>query len=451
MRQIIFILLILFSLSSYSQENLKKYWYYRERLCKYFVKVGPNAGESIVAERLNDLRYDKYKIGDGTIDLAWYISVLATEYALLSQNNQNTDRTLLELFYALKAYERLDLCEDKEPWNKDTAKLDGFFNREDVELYNTRGAFSLKGRNNGLTKDSVWGTKPPGQPTYIKEIDKYYSFPIKKSVAMSQDQAVHLLMGFALLVRSLPNKEIDFKDLQNNKLTVNFYTWAQQLSDLIITNIKKENWMIKDPNGDNVERGANAIGNAYGFAKAGKYITGKSYQDFLSLEPVSVLAWNFQVIPNFPNQYNTTMAITLAAIGNSWRFPCGTANNLYLAGSVWRKHYLYVPLFMYLHNAGVSKPAYNKKKIKKSIDDAPKYGTYFWGNEYVEFSCCDSIYGNPGGGWAYSNKFRSDKKGQDNGVDMANFNGLDFMLLFNLYQLIEKPYPFVIIKTVENY
>jgi len=437
MKHILTIILIIISLHSFSQDNTEKYWYYRERLRKYFVKVGPNAGESIVAERLNDLRGDKYKIGDGTIDLAWYISVLSTEYALLSKNNKNTNETLQELYYALKAYERLDLCEDKEPWNKDTAKLDGFFNREDVELYNTRGTFSLKGRNTALSKNNVWGTKPPGQPTYIKEIDAFYSLPIKKSVAMSQDQAVHLLMGFALIVRSLPNKEISFIDLNKNKLKINFYTWSQKLTDLIINYIKKDNWVIKDPNAENVTRGANAIGNAYGFAKAGRYITGKKYQDFLSLEPLAILAWNLQVIPNFPNKYNTTMAMILSAIGNSWKCPWGTANNLYLSGAVWRKHYLYVPLFMYLHNINVAKPAYNKKLIKKSIDDAPKYGTYFWGNEYVDFSCCDSVYGNPGKGWAYSNKFRSDKKGQDNGVDMANFNGLDFMLLYNLYQLVK--------------
>ena len=448
MKQVIAIVLMICSVSVFSQKNLEKYWYYRERLCKYFVKIGPNPGESIVAERLNDLRYDKYKIGDGTIDLAWYISVLATEYALLEKSNQQTNRTVQELYYALKAYERLDRCENKEPWNKDTAKLDGFFNREDVELYNTRGAFSLKGRNIGLSKDSVWGTKPAGHPTYIKEIDAFYSFPISKGIAMSQDQAVHLLMGFALITKALPNKNLLFTDMDNKKQSVNFYLWSQKLAGLIINYIKQDTWIIKDPNGNKVERGYNAFANSYAFAKAGKYITGKQYQNFYSLEPFALMAWYMQIIPNFPNNYNTTMAMCLAAIGNSWGTYSSTANKLYIAGSVWRKHYLYVPLFMYLHDTKLGKPAYNKKKIKKSIDDAPEFGTYFWGNEYVDFACCDTVYGNPGNGWAYSNKFRSDKNGQDNGVDMANFNGLDFMLLYNLYQLAEKPYTYVDLREI---
>jgi len=50
------LILILFttSIQIFSQSNLQnKYWYYRQRLTDYFVKAGPNVGESVVAEMLN--------------------------------------------------------------------------------------------------------------------------------------------------------------------------------------------------------------------------------------------------------------------------------------------------------------------------------------------------------------------------------------------------------------
>ena len=432
MKKLISIVIIFSVFSAFSQDNMEKYWYYRQRLTDYFVKVGPKVGESIVAERLNDQKLHKYKIGDGTIDLAWYISVLATEYALLKNNNQNTDNTLQELYYAMLAYERLDRCEDKEPWNKSEAKLDGFFNREEILLYTDTSKFSLKGRNKNLNKKDIWGTKKPGQPTYISEIDAYYSYPISKGVAMSQDQAVHLLMGFALIVRSIEDKEITISDLDGKKRNINFYTWAQKLTDLIIEYIKKENWIIKDPNGDNVERGQNAVANSYGFAKAGKYITGKNYQNFVSYNPLESLFWNGQRIPNWVNPYNTTMVMALSAIGDSWQFPMGTANGLWFVGSVWRRHNLYVPLYIYLHNQSATWPSCNKKQIKNMLDSAPKYGTYYWGNT------SDKNNQDLMGGWSTLNRFRTEKKEQDDGNEnvIANFNGLDFMLLFNLYSLI---------------
>ena len=449
MKKLIFIFAIFYTFCSFSQSNLEKYWFYRNRLTNYFVKVGPNVGESIVAERLNDSRLDKYKIGDGTIDLAWYISVLASEYALLKNNNQNTDRSLLELYYAMLAYERLDKCEDKEPWNKAEAKLDGFFNREEIRLYTDSSAFSLKGRNTNLSKSDKWGKKAPGMPTYIKEIDAFYSLPVSKGVAMSQDQAVHLLMGFALIVRSFDNQNVNFIDLQGQKQSVNFYVWAQKLSHLIITYIKKDNWIIKDPNGDKVQRGQNAIANSYGFAKAGKYITGKNYQNAVSFNPLEAIFWNGQIIPNWENPYNTTMAMTLAAIGGTWNFPVGTANSLQMAGSTWRKNYLYVLLYEYLYQTNVK--SLSADKITEMLNTAPKYGTYFWGNEnFTNFACCDTVSGNPGGGWASTNRFRNSKNAQDFGVenDKANFNGLDYMLLYNMYHLNQntEPYKYILPK-----
>lgn len=85
---IIFIFIQIYSFSQISGDNnLDRYWFYRERL-KYFVKVGVNEEESCISSFRNrsvgpngDLNQELH-FGDQTIFLNWYIGVLATEYKL---------------------------------------------------------------------------------------------------------------------------------------------------------------------------------------------------------------------------------------------------------------------------------------------------------------------------------------------------------------------------------
>lgn len=99
-----------------AQQNHEKYWYYRHRLINNFMLVGDCQGCSLPAMR----RYHLVKTGSqGNIDdiildwwdgqdPGWYIGILATEYALLKKNNQDTYETRRELFYALEAINRMD-------------------------------------------------------------------------------------------------------------------------------------------------------------------------------------------------------------------------------------------------------------------------------------------------------------------------------------------------------
>ncbi len=125
---------------SFSQisTDLIKYWFYRNRL-KYFVIPGEKIGESqIVCVRnkiqdqpINDKKNVDY--GQHGTYTGLYIGVLATEYYLLSENNQDYKETLKELYYALIAYEeKMDNCESKPPWNKEDDEYDGFFMRNNV-------------------------------------------------------------------------------------------------------------------------------------------------------------------------------------------------------------------------------------------------------------------------------------------------------------------------------
>lgn len=128
------------------QENLEKYWKYRDQLRKRFMKIGQNDGESIPASVI--IPHRQYgqtdqstgsilQWRDATITLGYYWIVLATEYKLLSENNQDVQATLNELYYAMQAFNRLDMKAEgylggdmNAPLV--TSDLNGFFIRDDV-------------------------------------------------------------------------------------------------------------------------------------------------------------------------------------------------------------------------------------------------------------------------------------------------------------------------------
>jgi hypothetical protein len=77
--------------------------------------------------------------GDGPARLGWYIAVLASEWHLLHHNEQSTLQTEKEIYYALRAIERLDmLCErymdNADNFNKPAGPClrNGFMMRSDI-------------------------------------------------------------------------------------------------------------------------------------------------------------------------------------------------------------------------------------------------------------------------------------------------------------------------------
>jgi hypothetical protein len=108
-----------------AQSNFNKYWFYRDRLKKRFMVEGPNQGESLVAPRIQRINNSAgvvdqylYHYGDQTIQMGWYLGVLATEYRLLANHSQPTANTERELYHAMKAFERLDLNAEIQPKTK---------------------------------------------------------------------------------------------------------------------------------------------------------------------------------------------------------------------------------------------------------------------------------------------------------------------------------------------
>jgi hypothetical protein len=101
------------------EANLQKYWKYRDQLKTRFTRIGDGHGFSIPASVIIPHRqYGQGQVDqsagsiiqwrDATISLAHYWIVLASEYKLLEQNQQDVQPTLNELYYALYAFKRLD-------------------------------------------------------------------------------------------------------------------------------------------------------------------------------------------------------------------------------------------------------------------------------------------------------------------------------------------------------
>lgn len=248
MKKIASILLIFLSASSFAQtaqENLRKYWWYRYQLVNDYMKIGPNCGESIPTNRhLDDwdfnsvLRNSGLTIhhmhwGDATIFLGQYMAVLATEYKILQNAGLSTNRTKYEIYYAIKAYNRLDREAEERCRNFDATQkcqninpqswdLNGFFIRDDVPesfVENNLRHFNRDKVNHPVDKtmsdvigrmDNPYNETNPsfGHQTWSQ---KYGSTP-KYPGEMSQDQVAQIYSGLALLVKMLGTNAFYYGD-----------------------------------------------------------------------------------------------------------------------------------------------------------------------------------------------------------------------------------------------
>jgi hypothetical protein len=123
------------------QDNLEKYWHYRNRLKEQFMYFSEDAsipGSHIIAENRDTNKYwdPQIRWGDAMWLYGHYIGVLALEYNLLKINGQGTQETLDELNWAFDTYERLDYyaepCFYNILGNQGQPSLNGFFLRDDV-------------------------------------------------------------------------------------------------------------------------------------------------------------------------------------------------------------------------------------------------------------------------------------------------------------------------------
>ena len=464
------LMLLIFSIL-FLQENclsqistdLVKYWYYRNRLNNYFVVPGEKHGESqivCVRNRIynwpetsnpNDTAKANVDFGQHGKYTGLYWGVLATEYYLLHENGQYADAAITEneLYLALKAY-KVYWDEKAEPyWNK-PENFDGFFIRGSVPCdfldtadtwasgngFNVSGVSHLSLLNKGLDTNDVWnsttsafGSFQQGHPGYVDHRTSTACDGIMNSNPdiptefdgypedMSKDEAIGLMLGLALTAKYTQGTAS--------------HALADSISHKIVTYLLQSGKLL-DPDGSPVYSGTKkdrpwVFGS--GIKAAGAAMTGNFY-GLPSL--TQKIMWKLFWWDSFSVD-NRGMVATLAALGNSWRYygiinktAAGICNNT--AKFNWDSFYLLLWEDLNNKNRCQNKQEQLLTKALGQLNTGPCEGPYNYGNNHYASN-----------GWAACYRWYKDN-GDQTGADFytGNYNGTDYMLLYNLYHIQTK-------------
>lgn len=453
---------------SFSQisTDYMEYWYYRNRL-KYFVIPGIKIGDSQVAavrNRLdNDANYRKANVDygqDGDHD-GLYIGVLATEYYLLNANGQTTDatNTLNELYYALHTVNIYWDSLAETYWPGGSGSINGFFIRGNVPtglfsdtLISSGVGFAANGKTNlsllnkGLKTSDIWngntfGSFPLGHPGYADHATCYNSLSNVQS--MSQDEAVGILIGCALASKLSTGAA---QTLAKN-MAFNIANYLINKNQIYGSNY----YRIYNPDGRKVfiKDGGDTYAWGPGYIKVGSEISGSSISAPFSIWKDIIrqtIAWHFEEQTGLGDNY---LVAFLIAMGNTLG-TCSSQGIYNLTnGNNWDT--FDILLWEVLNNK--KRTHHNQTNLlNKSLgqlNSAPCEGPYcylpdnrnyfFYGSKHhrvLTSYCNNGVYA--GGGWATSYRWYNDKGDQDHGKTnfWGNFSGCDYMLLYNLYQIV---------------
>jgi hypothetical protein len=413
--------------------DYQKYWYYRDRL-KYFVVPGQNDGESMIAgirNRLEGGNIRSLSYGQHGVYYGYYLGVLATEYYLLSSSEQDYSETLMELSFALNAYiEQMDKCEEKFYHSPDN--YDGFFIRDNITCDLNFVQDHIVELNKNLADTNTWDKFKDGRPGYINMVQgcpDNSGQNGRQADPMSQDEAIGLLKGLSLVYRCLPENSNEKNLAKEIALKITTKMWGLGT------------WIIMDPEGNMVELGGLISTYAYSLSKCAEYF-GQNHLTFwytndLATYQTRRFSWQAMQYAGWGSS-NNSMTSTIAAICNCW-----TAENInpaigplfnttdeglkFIGGlDYWDSFYLMQ--WEFLQNKRT--PFLNKDDAKVMLAMAPCEGPYCW-----------SVGDNRAfGGWASTYRFERDFQSQTNGEGLGFegvYNGLDYMLLYNLYYITE--------------
>ncbi len=244
------------SMAQTQQEEMHDtYWFYRYRLTQDFLKkglgsCGSKAGYSIPGSMAyggddnNDGLYPDLKFGDGTSFLGNYIGTLAVELKLLLNNGGSSEqlfRVKEELYFAMKAYERLDKNAEVILPPSGTScdnSLNGFFLRDDVGYDDFLNDFKNAKRPDGKMKSLTSDYEKSKNLDVCKNTkDDNYRYP-------SIDQVSNLLVGFSLVVKSISGQFF----MEADGGVYNFADKAQFYTDKIAHYLTINDYNILIPN-----------------------------------------------------------------------------------------------------------------------------------------------------------------------------------------------------------
>lgn len=479
------ITLLLSSLTVLGQsdrQNLEKYWYMRKQLTERFLRVGDKPGYNIPAGIIGSgpIWHDsplypverRVKWGDGTIELGWYIAVLATEYKVIRNNNLDGSETLRELFLAIETIERLDIVAEKvwshyhvsdvplkpnghsdpdnwefvqnnleevpynqyfdiwEPTDFSTTK-NGFIIRDDVH-YSILDDFDFP----YTSMESSMSRPKNAQYSYAAPngyLTNNYLSNSPPANEMSQDQLFSLLMGLVFAKEYCSN-------VTYNGTNVGDYASTVALRMLNYYNLA---WIIKNP-----ERNAEVLigGNSSWFSSSLTRLKNYFTDGSKSYNPVQApIYYN----PCGGNSVNYALSAIIMSISNS---TTPLILNDYVDGDIGWEMYTLLNNTLYGH----SNNYYPLADVKEDLNLCPCRGPYLenilWtpDNMYTTNGQWAKIY--PDGipeRWNKGNRFRTaDCESVNNnyitpeatagGTERwfaQQYNGLDYMLLYNLYRI----------------
>jgi hypothetical protein len=289
------------------KEHLK-YWYYRHRLLEEFVIIGEAPsyceGSGLSIPALSAVQYnaaDKLKlvwVDNPIAGLGHYIGVLATELKLLYLTGEPYENTQQELYYAMKAYERLDInCEClfyPKKLSENDGVLNGLFCRDDVPIefmFDSllSGIHQEFRDRNGYTEFIASTYKKQ-----INEVEHEISDPLDITLYPSLEEWEGMLTGFALLVNALYDCPADVVIFNNYRFIEEAIMHTKRFMDRMEGNY----WVGKLTNGEIYAYGEELLlgQELYGLAKAADFICSapRPYAVNLTFNPIKHYAAQFQ-------------------------------------------------------------------------------------------------------------------------------------------------------------
>ncbi len=440
------------------------YQHYRQRLRERFVVVDScveNHGVNIPATAIC-LKSGTTEWGDANSNLSHFLSLLATEFAVLKKNGADTRQTLAELLYTMLAFERLDLYSEahlRALWSIEGSDsqlvvypyrdFNGFHIRDDISL-------------------EFWSKRQ-----HHFQTDSFQSvFETSKRQAISQDNIIHHLEGLALVsvlvgkesIAGIPvcfNTPLIYNYLREKKIwtgdSVDFRLWVadftQRYVQILQNPVKKRfpyryfglktHWHLSDPlRNELVLEGAGsdldlALFFQFGFIEAARFLTGRNFRKYHGLSPTNGFIFKYlmrkrviklpSIIPNIPIRFDDYKLRSLATTSNTLGQETYKLLIHYRNTSPTFKYEHFPLIWLLLHDCGG----------KTMMND-----TEFFVSEkkYYENLFMDVP---PEGPTSHNSKnWRSDSRcvwpenlpkhwDQD-----KEFSGMDFMMLYNMYKLI---------------
>ncbi|MBL0048856.1 MAG: T9SS type A sorting domain-containing protein [Bacteroidetes bacterium] len=429
------------------QQRQLKYWYYRERLrTKFMLDIGAGHGESIPASFRTDFHPTPggtWEEGaDGTITLSYYIIALVTEYDLLTQNGQNTDATLNELYYAVEAINRLDhYCES---WWGFTTSLNGFLMREDL-CFNCWDD-ALHQKNNTSYQSVIDHLNNKSQNSRIDNLgamwiaSKEHMLP---EFEMSIDQVLHLYMALNVLINKMPSSVSPSLNFMDGPYS--FSNEAKEIMKRIIDYIHHSgtlvntpwNWRIYDPTGTPT---LNGTASAYLQAPALSFanLNFANHNNPTKIIKTADQAWKklekvYKYMVGAPFVFWSSQGLKFLEcltfsgpyyVNNNHVLPFGAKINLYSTDLSHKHPRVDLPLLnQYLY--GIA-DWHGNPYYRNLLDEAPCYGPYNFSED-----CNTVLYQSYN--WSSSTLLvEPERRGECDPDFPGEYHGLDYMVLYNL-------------------